>query len=230
MAARAGVDVEIPVVAFIGLSTDAQVEQFVTINREAKNVPTSLYLDLLGKLPNKSAADVARERAVDLATELRRSEDSPFFQRIVITVAPKAGQISLTNFVRKLSAHVAPDKGILGAFSERDQVAIVSAYYEGLRQVFSKEYENKNSVFFKTIGFGALWNVFPIFFSITLKNQKDFGVKDVVATFKRVESFAFSAWNKLGTGNQAETLAGDDLRTTLLIAFTDKESKKSFRT
>jgi hypothetical protein len=33
--------------SFIGLTEGKQVEQFVTINREAKNVPTSLSLDLL---------------------------------------------------------------------------------------------------------------------------------------------------------------------------------------
>jgi DGQHR domain-containing protein len=223
MASRAGVNIEMPVVAFIGLTPDRQVEQFVTINREAKNVPTSLYLDLLGRLPNKNPAEAARERAVDLATELRRNEDSPFFERIVVTVAPKEGQLSLTNFVRKVFPHVAQDKGILGVFSEREQVAVVSNYYQGLRQVFQKEFDNKNSMFFKTLGFGALWNVFPTFFSLALRNHKGFEVKDVVAIFKRIESFDFSAWKEFGSGNQAETLAGEDLKTTLLLAFTSDE-------
>jgi DGQHR domain-containing protein len=59
-------DIELPVVAFLGLSEKSQIEQFITINREAKNVPTSLYLDLLHNLSYKSAADQARERATDL--------------------------------------------------------------------------------------------------------------------------------------------------------------------
>jgi DGQHR domain-containing protein len=223
MASRAGFDVEMPAVAFIGLTQDRQIEQFVVINREAKNVPTSLYLDLLGKLPNKKPADAARERAVDLATELRRNEDSPFYERIVVTVAPRDGQISLTNFVRKLSSLVTPDKGILGVYTEREQVAVVSNYYRGLRQVFAKEFESKGSVFFKTVGFGALWNLFPTFFSLTLKNYKGFEVKDVVSVFKRVESFDFSSWKEFGSGNQAETLAGEDLKATLLLAFNTED-------
>ena len=101
VAAREGLDVELPVVAFLGLEERRQVEQFVTINREGKNVPTSLYLDLLKVLPFKKPADAARERATDIGTGLRRDEDSPFFEKIVVTVSPKAGQISLTNFVRK---------------------------------------------------------------------------------------------------------------------------------
>src|SRR5260221_5654425 len=95
-------DIELAVVAFIGLPQKAQIEQFITINREAKNVPASLYLELLNNLSHKSPSDQAKERATDIATELRRDENSPFFEKIAVTSAPKAGQISLVNFVRKI--------------------------------------------------------------------------------------------------------------------------------
>jgi len=219
MAAREGCDVELPVVAFIGLSDRLQVDQFVTINREGKNVPTSLYLDLLKLLPFKNPADAARERATDIGTDLRREEDSPFFERIVVTVSPKSGQISLTNFVRKITPLVVPDKGMLYVYSQREQVAVVSNYYKGLREVFPKEFDKKDSIFFKTLGFGALWNAFPTFFNLALKNQSGFTVKDVIAIFKKIESFDFSTWAQYGTGNQAEMNAGEDVRTQLLVAF-----------
>jgi DGQHR domain-containing protein len=219
-AARAGVDIEMPVVAFIGLTPDSQVTQFVTINREAKNVPTSLYLDLLKMLPNKSASDSAKERSADLATQLRQSEDSPFFDKIVVTIAPKKGQVSLTNFVRKIAPLVTQDRGILGGNSAREQRAVISNYYKGLSQVFPREFEAKESMFFKTVGFGALWNAFPTFFQLALNHQKGFEVKDVVAIFNRIDSFDFSSWKEFGSGNQAETLAGEDLKASLLIAFT----------
>ncbi len=218
-AAREGLDIEVPVVAFVGLAENRQVEQFVTINREGKNVPTSLYLDLLKVLPFKKPADSARERATDIGTELRRDEESPFFERIVVTVSPKAGQISLTNFVRKISPLVVPDKGMLHVYTEREQTAVVSNYYKGLREVFPKEFDKRDSIFFKTVGFGALWNAFPTFFNLALKNQAGFGVKDVVAVFKRIESFDFSTWAQYGTGNQAEINAGEDVKTELLLAF-----------
>ncbi len=223
VAARGGIDIEMPVVAFIGLTTDSQVTQFITINREAKNVPTSLYLDLLGKLPNKSAADTAKERAADLATQLRQSEDSPFFDKIVVTIAPKKGQISLTNFVRKIAPLVTQDRGILGGNSEREQRAVISNYYKGLSQVFPREFDAKESMFFKTVGFGALWNAFPTFFQLALNHQKGFEVKDVVTIFKRIASFDFSSWKEFGSGNAAENLAGEDLKTSLLIAFTAED-------
>jgi DGQHR domain-containing protein len=227
IAARQGVDVELPVVAFTGLTPKAQIEQFVTINREAKNVPTSLYLDLLHNLPDKNPADAARERATDIATQLRRDEDSPFFERIAVTTSPRQGQISLVNFVRKITPHITRDKGILGTYSELEQCKVISNYYKALAQVYSREFASKDSIFFKTVGFGAVWNVFQSVFSLTLKNCSGFTVKDVVSILKQVESFDFSAWLQAGSGNQAETSAGDDFRSALLIAFSAEDGPPS---
>jgi DGQHR domain-containing protein len=217
-AALEGFDIELPVVAFVGLEPKRQVEQFVTINREGKNVPTSLYLDLLKILPLKNPADTAKERASDIADELRKDEGSPFFEKVVVTVSPKSGQISLANFVRKISPLV-QERGTLHLYTVYEQRSVVSNYFEGLRQVFPKEFDKRESIFFKTVGFGALWNAFPTFFNLAVKNQKGFTVTDVVAIFKRIDSFDFSAWTQYGTGNQAEMNAGDDLKTELRLAF-----------
>ncbi len=190
-----------------------------------------MYLDLLHHLPNKRSADIAKERAADIATQLRKDEQSPFFERIVVTSAPKSGlTISLTNFVRKISIHVAPDKGILNAYTELEQMSVISNYYQGLRQVFAKEFDAKDSIFFKTLGFGALWNVFPIFFSLTLKNQKGFAVKDVATMFRAIDNMDFSSWTQYGTGDQAERTAAEDLRASLLLAFkTDTDQTSTLR-
>jgi DGQHR domain-containing protein len=224
-ASRLGTNIELPVVAFLDLSKEKQIEQFITINKEAKSVPTSLYLDLLRELPaSKNPVEIAKERSADLASQLRRDEESPFYERIVVVGSPKTGQISLTNFVRKISSLVTPEKGLLSVYLEPEQQAVISNYYKGLQQVFPKEFDIRESIFFKTVGFGALWNVFPTVFNLSLKNYQGFRVKDVVGIFKRVETFDFSEWKQYGTGNQAEQAAGDDLRTTLTFAF--KEEKK----
>ena len=218
MAARAGTDVDLGVVAFIGLSKPQQIEQFVTINREAKNVPTSLYLDLLGKLPNKNPADAARERTVDIANALNRDEESPFYTKIAITLSPKQGQISLVNFVRKVMPQVM-EKGILGAFTEMEQRKVVANYFQALHQVFPVEFESKASAFFRTVGFGALWNVFPTVFGFALKYRQGFEVKDAVAILKRVENFDFGSWKEYGSGTLAENNAAEDIKVALSLAF-----------
>jgi len=47
---------------------------------------------------------------------LKKDPESPFHGRIVSTIAPKDGQISLTNFVRKVQPHLKSD-GRLSRFN-----------------------------------------------------------------------------------------------------------------
>ena len=47
LAAEEGTDIELAVVAFLNLDFQEQVDFFVTINKEAKGVPSSLYLSLI---------------------------------------------------------------------------------------------------------------------------------------------------------------------------------------
>ena len=41
-----GTDLVLPVIGFLDLSIEKQVELFITINKEARGVPASLYIDL----------------------------------------------------------------------------------------------------------------------------------------------------------------------------------------
>lgn len=217
-AAAEGTDVDLAVVAMIGLTEIRQVEMFVTINREAKNVPTSLYLDLLKVLPNKKGGELAKERAADIGSQLKQDESSPFFRRIVVTTSPRSGELSMTNFARKVAPLVAQDKGILGPYTVNEQCAVIANYYLGLRQVFPAEYDAQSSIFFKTIGFGGLFNVFPTFFALVLKECHGFQVKDVVSVLRRIENFSFDSWKEYGTGTAAEITAGEDVKAALLLA------------
>ncbi|MDB5870886.1 MAG: hypothetical protein JWQ07_328 [Ramlibacter sp.] len=213
-------DIELPVIAFVGLDVDAQIQQFVTINKEAKGVPTSLYYDLLSHLPDKSPAERAKERAADIAAELRKEEDSPFSGRIVITSAPKKGQISLNNFVRKVYPLLL-DGRVLAPYSVTEQKLVIANYYKGLQVAFPQVFQKHANLFYQTLGFGALMNALPVFLGLCIKKYKAFKVEDVAKVFSQVKHFDFAGWENLGTGSAAETQAGEDLRTELLAAFMD---------
>lgn len=215
-------DIELPVVAFVGLDVDAQIEQFVTINKEAKGVPTSLYYDLLSHLPDKSPTEQAKERAADVASELRKEEASPFFGRIVITTAPKKGEISLNNFVRKVYPLLL-DGRALSTYSVTEQRLVISNYFKGLLVTFPQLAGKQSSIVFQTLGFGALINVLPTFLGLCIKAQKAFKVDDVAKVFAEIKHFDFLGWEKLGTGTAAESQAGEDLRTELLAAFKEDD-------
>ncbi len=226
---ESGSNMLIPVVAFLKLSEEEQIRQFVTVNKEAKGVPTSLYLDLLPHLKNKKPSEMAKERVADLATELKLDEDSPFFGRIVVTSAPKKGELSLTNFVRKITPLILEGKGILGAYTIMEQKAVISNYYLGLKNVFPSYFKKYESIFFQTLGFGALINAFPVVFSISLREHKGFRVEDVTKVLNQISHFDFDAWSKIGTGTGAENDASEELISDIRDAFSDDGTKSSIR-
>lgn len=210
-AREASVEVDIAVVAFLGLGLDEQIFQFVTINQTAKGVPRSLYYDLLKHLPpQKRPADVAKERAADIANQLRRSEESALFNRITV-IPPQAGRtISLNNFVRKVAPLIQVDKTPISGFSLHEQSRIVDNYFMGLREHDPSLFKHSPSMVFRTLGFGALINALPALFNLTFRQHGGFRVIDVAEMFNRVQ-FDFETWSAIGTGNAAEHAAGNDL-------------------
>ena len=209
-AQESDMDFELPVVAFADLSSDDQVEQFITINREAKGVPSSLVLDLLNKIPKKKPSDVANERAADIARDLRQDKKGPLYNRIAID-APTRGQISLTNFVRKVTPLVHQDTGRLKSWTLEEQKTIFNNYFYAVRDVFHDEWSRANSVFFRTIGFGALMNIFQRIFNETSVRYSSFQTSDVIRTLKLIEGFDFGQWSSHGSGTKAESEAAKDM-------------------
>lgn len=225
---EASTDVEVIVVAFLGLPIKDQVNQFITINNEGKGVPTSLLYDLLNYMPpKKNQKDIAIERAVDLANELRKDESSPFYGRIAIITSPKKGELSLTNFVRKIQVLVHRDKGKFNLYTFDEQYGIINNYFKSLLHTYPNEIDSLESIFFLTIGFGAMTNVIGSVFDYTMKNHNSFRVIDINKTLKEVEDFDFDDFRKLGTGNSAEIQAGDDFKVTLDARLREKSTDGS---
>lgn len=219
-------DIELAVVAFLDVTVDDQIFQFVTINRTAKGVPTSLYYDLLQHLPpTKSPSEVAKEKAADIAHTVSRDEESPLFNRVTV-VPPRPGQtVSLSNFVRKVSPLLqsSPSKSVISGYNVNEQTKIIDNYFKGLREHEPALFRNAASIVFRTLGFGALLNALPTIFTLTYTHYQGFRVEDVVAVFNKV-NFDFSAWEKAGTGNAAELQAGKDLEEEGRAAYEAAES------
>ena len=226
---KSGTNLLIPVVAFLDINIEEQINQFITINREAKGVPTSLYYDLLKHLPVKNVTDRSKERASDIATDLKKNEESPFFGRVVAITSPKQGEISLTTFIRAVAPLVSEGKGFLSAYSFQEQVGIVDNYYRGTKNIFPKYFNKADSIFFKTTGFGAMFKAFPVIFNYTLKIKQGFSVADVSEILKNVSHFDFDIWKKIGTGNAAEIQASDDLKKELETVFTEHDEQTKIR-
>lgn len=96
---------------------------------------------------------------------------------------------------------------------------MIENYFHALSDVFPKEYDNPESIFFRTLGFGALMNAFQAVHDLTLtRTHKKFKRSDVVETLGTLAGFDFEPWKKLGTGSAAEIGAGQQLTQALQTA------------
>ncbi|UDM06287.1 DGQHR domain-containing protein [Halomonas sp. NyZ770] len=226
LASAEDINIELAVVAFLDLKIEEQIQQFVTINREAKGVPTSLYYDLLKQLPVKSSTDVAKEKAAAIADVLRKDPESPFYERIVIVTSPKKGEISLNNFVRKVYPLVADEKGLFSSYSQKEVTIIIDNFFRALKSVYPNEFSHNKQRFFQTLGFGAMLNSLYPTFSLVLKQEQAFRIPDIEKVLSKISDFSFSDWDRIGSGTQAEKQAGRDFETTLKAAWSDEKSQE----
>jgi len=221
------VNLNLPVVAFSDLSEDEQIVQFVTINKEAKGVPTSLYYDLLNRLPhNKTPAEKAKEIATEIARTLTKDMDSVFYERVIFIRSPKKGELSVNNFVRKISPLLTENKGSLGTnFTQQNQTKIIDNYFTALKIVFPEQFSSRNYRFFGTLGFGAAINAFDTVFSLTRTEFGTFTIEDIAKVLQIADEHNFSNWDQHGTGVAAETAVGNDFKA--VIAARAREVKKT---
>ena len=233
-ASYANTEIELPVIALLNANQEEQVLQFVTINREAKGVPSSLYIDLLGKLPRElSPKEVAQNRASDIADKLNEDEYSPLYNRIATTSSPKAGQISKSNFVRKVEPLISIEKGRLNTFTMVEQVKIINNYFKAIEKVFNQELKKDRPIFYQTIGFGAFMKSFELIFNTVLNlTNGGFEVQDIISLFKSVApdlNTSLSSWSQYGTGEKAENNAANEIKTLIQKVNAQSDLKTSIR-
>jgi DGQHR domain-containing protein len=199
------------VVAFLQLDLKQEVGVFVTINTEQKRLPSSLALDLLG-ITGNSDEDITT-RCRELVAKLNEEEDSPWYGSVNMT-GEGVGYIALVNFVRKVKPLVSPN-GVLHSYSFQQQCGALANYWSAIKAVYADQWGK--SLLTKTLGFGALMNLFPTVFTKTLAMRNgEFTTAAVIATFTLIRDFKFDSDTLgSGSGNKAETDAAKVLSTEL---------------
>lgn len=197
------------VVAFLRLNLEQEVNIFVTINTEQKRLPSSLTLDLLGIIGTDEDINA---RCRDLVAKLNEEEDSPWYDLVNMT-GESIGYISLVNFVRKVKPLVSAT-GVLKSYTFKEQYLCLSNYWAAIKAVYADQWGK--SLLTKTIGFGALMNLFPTVFTDTLAMKGEFTTAAIINTFSLIKDFKFDAETLgQGTGNKAEMAAADVLNDEL---------------
>jgi len=194
------------VVAFIRLDIQQEVSTFITINTEQKRLPSSLTLDLLGITGSEEDINT---RCRDLVAKLNEEEDSPWYGLVNMT-GESIGYISLVNFVRKVKPLVSAT-GVLNGYTFEEQYGCLANYWAAIKAVYADQWGK--TLLTKTVGFGALMNVFPTIFTKTLAMKRgEFTTAAVIATFTLIKDVKFDGETLgSGTGNKAEMSAADVL-------------------
>ena len=217
--------ISLAVVGFLKLPIERQIDFFITINREARNVPASLYIDLLKDLPRqKSERELTDERIADIARRLDSDELSPFSQRIIFTRTARSGEISLNNFARVMRPHLSSQSGTLGIYTQLEQEGAINNYFKALEATFPQITKREPPTLFRTIGCGGARRAFPYVFQLTNSKYKSFSVASISKILSEIKDFDFDGWAQLGTGTGAEMQAGDDLIAALTEAYADDGS------
>ncbi|RYZ82991.1 MAG: hypothetical protein EOP04_20850 [Proteobacteria bacterium] len=112
--------------------------------------------------------------------------------------------------------------GTLSPYTQTEQVRVIDNYYKALQTAFPKNWKNDNPIFLRTVGFGAVWRVFPFVFTNALSAYKASNVISFVKVFREIAGFDFESWSEYGSGSAAEIAAGDDLLSMLQDAFSDE--------
>ncbi|MFO3796515.1 MAG: DGQHR domain-containing protein [Anaerolineales bacterium] len=226
-------DVIVAVVAFLDLDLRTQINQFVTINRTAKGVPTSLYYDLMPQLdlPNVDEKRATELRAKDIGKELTVDPESPFFERILVNRPPKRGkELSLTNFIRKVAPHLKYPSGCLTTIPVAKRATLLSSCYRAAESVFVEEFAKPTPFFYKTVGFGAMMDALPGLISRLLQMSGNLRARDFEKLFAAVD-IDFAKWEGMGTGRTRESEAATEFLAAVdagLTASKVPESKVKF--
>src|SRR5580704_7463713 len=78
---------------------------------------------------------------------------------------------------------------LLNVFTLPQQIEIVENYFGGIRKTYPDEWKKSDCIFFKTVGFGALWNVFEDIFKECTMQGDGFRVQDIDEVLEPLRSF-----------------------------------------
>lgn len=191
------------IVATIGLSVEEQAKTFITINRNQKGVPTSLYLDLFdlieGTIDDFDDENVNwKRRATEIARRLNEDEDSPLYG--LIRMQGQSGEgISLAQFVSNVREHV-KHKGNFYSYTFEEQYNIFKIFFRAVKAVFLEQWNNNKTLILKSTGFGGLlYSVYEIFNLVRIE-QKIYSTDNTIKLLSSISDFKFDD-KTLGSGS-----------------------------
>lgn len=212
-------DILLPVVATSELTTKQQAQLFVKINKSQQGVPVSLYLDLLditeGIIEDFDGEDVsAQRRGIEIAKRLNDDDESSLFE-LIRTTGDLGTGIALSEFVYQIKEYVDPKRGKLLNYGFEDQYKIFKIYFKAIKSVFLDEWNNKDSLILKTVGFGGLMKAFYDIFQLVIQGDKPYSTDTTIQLLQKISTFKFNSETLPGGGIKGQENAGKTIVNTI---------------
>lgn len=207
---------EIPVVIYLGLSTQECADIFLAINTEQKPVPPSLVYDLYG-VASVEMVDIAAIRARDIVMFLHEEEESPYRGEIKLPGdQTRKGGIALSTAVSAIKPLV-DDKGMFEQIDVKElqmQKQIVLNLFLAIKQKYGENWWDKTNAFTYASGFTGAIDFLMLKLVPYCNNQGSFSVKTIGDALK------------MGTGNlilqsDVKGLGGKDAAKKVLESLTN---------
>lgn len=178
----------LPVVFFENLPRRQEMMNFSVINDTQKGINTSLTLSLLGELRDTNAG--WKIQAHDIAYQLNRDPDSPWFERINFTGARGMHRpVNLASFANALKPLLRPPS-FFQAMELSDQVLFLNRFWYTLRNMFPNAWcEPNRFILLKTLGVYTMSQVALYIFELCAANGGDFSQDKIEQYLKSLEGF-----------------------------------------
>lgn len=178
----------LPVVFFKNLPHRQEMINFSIINDTQKGINTSLTLSLLGELREKKVG--WKIQAHDIAYNLNRDPESPWFERINMTGSRGMHRpVNLASFANALKPMLRPPI-FFHTMDLTDQVLFLNRFWCVLRNMFPDAWSEPNShILLKTLGVYSMSQVALYIFELCSANRGDFSKKRIEEYLSALKEF-----------------------------------------
>lgn len=179
----------IPVVFLFDATLEQQAKIFSIINSKQTQVSYSLVSQLFGIIGSRTPEKVAH----DIASYFNQRDDSPFFRKIKM-LGTKSKNIdtetlSQGTMVRQLVNIIDSKKCIVisDLYQDKDDkflYKILSNYFSAAKDIWRLEWDNKDYIITKTVGFTGLVRAIPNIFNSIENTTKNYKKETFLKIFK----------------------------------------------
>jgi len=203
-------DINFPLVV-IGVSElepKYQARLFITINKTQTSLPSSLYLDLISATTDEDIrnnldgeAITAEQKATEIVKDLNSDENSAL-KNLIAQTGEERGKLNLAQLVGIIKKYINYTDGKFKGYSYNDQLKIFINYFNAIKVVFEKQWDEK--IVFKSTVIGGLLKAIGGVFDVVSTTHNNFKENSIIYVLSKIQDTDFNILIGTGGGIKAQ--------------------------